>query len=222
MEPVRARELDKETLARLYLREKLSLRAIAKMYDVSYFCVQYRCRQYGIRTRPKTSKKIHIDKAILQRLCIKEDKSSKEIAELLSCSFVTVLERCKEYGIPLKGQRLQRITKHQLQKLYVSERKSTREVARVLGCSSETVRTRCKQFGIPLRKAARDGLNIDRATLKRLYRIEDRNMTEIAAMCGCSVATISNKLKKLGLTKVNNKSTLEKVKNMEQTSRKRS
>ena len=207
MEPVRARELDKETLSRLYLKEKWSLRAIAKMYDVSYFCVQYRCKQYGIRTRPKTSKRIHIDKAILQRLCSKEGKSSKEIAELLSCSFVTVRERCKEYGIPLRGQQLKRITKHQLQQLYVSERKSTRAVAKVLGCSSETVRSRCKQFGIPLRKPARDGLKIDRETLKRLYLIEDRNMTQIAAICRCSVATISNRLKKLGLTKANKKST---------------
>ena len=205
MEPVRARELDKETLSRLYLKEKLSLRAIAKMYDVSYFCVQYRCKQYGVRTRPKTSKRIHIDKAILQSLCIKEEKSLKEIAELLSCSFVTVRERCKEYGIPLKGQQLEKITKHQLQKLYVTEKKSTREVAKVLGCSSETVRMRCKQLGIALRKAARDGLNLDKATLKRLYLVEDRNMTDIAAIFGCSVATISNTLKKNGLTKVNKK-----------------
>ena len=213
MEPVRARELDKETLSRLYLEEKWSLRAIAKRYDVSYFCVQYRCKQYGIRTRPKTSKRIHLDKAILQRLCMKEGKSSKEIAELLSCSFVTVRERCKEYGIPLKGQQLKEITKHQLHKLYVTERKSIREVANVLGCSSETVRTRCKQFGIPLRKAARYRLTIDKATLKRLYLIEGRNMTDIAAIYGCSVATISNKLKKFGLTKVNKKkSTLHKVK----------
>jgi transposase len=205
MEPITARKLDKETLARLYVKEKLSLRAIAKMYDVSYFCVQYRCKQYGIKARPKTSKRIHLDKAILQKLCIKEGKSSKEVAELLSCSFVTVRERCKEYGIQLKGQQLKQITKDQLQKLYVAEKKSTREVAKVLGCSSETVRMRCKQFGIPLRKAARDGLKIDNTVLKRLYLREGRNMTEIAAKYGCSVATISNRLKKLGLTKVRKK-----------------
>ena len=222
MEPLIAAELDKETLSRLYLKEKLSLRAIAKMYDVSYFCVQYRCKQYGIKARPKTSKRIHIDKAILQRLCIKEGKSSKEVAELLSCSFVTVRERCREYGIPLKGQQLKRITKDQLQNLYVTDRKSTREVAKVLGCSSETVRTRCKQLGIPLRKAARDGLKIDHADLKRLYLLEGRNMTDIANKWGCSVATISNRLKKLGLTKSSKKSALHKVTNTKQALRKRS
>lgn len=46
-------------------------------------------------------------------------------------------------------------------------------------------------------------------------------MTDIAAICGCSVATISNKLKKLGLAKVNKKATLPKVINMKQASRKR-
>jgi transposase len=201
MEPIIAAELDKETLSRLYVKEKLSLRAIAKMYDVSYFCVQYRCKQYGIKARPKTSKRIHIDKAILERLCIEEGKSSKEVAELLSCSFVTVRERCREHGVPLKGQQLKRITKHQLQKLYVTEKKSTREVAKVLGCSSETVRTRCRKFGIPLRKAARGGLKIDETSLKRLYLVEGRKMTDIAAKLGCSVATISNRLKEIGLTK---------------------
>ena len=205
MEPITARKLDKETLAKLYVKEKLSLRAIAKMYGVSYFCVQYRCKQFGIKARPKTSKRIHLDKAILQKLCVEEGKSSKEVAELLSCSFVTVRERCREYGIQLKGQQFKKITKHQLQKLYVAERKSTREIAKVLGCSSETVRTRCKQFGIPLRKAARDGLKIDNTALKRLYLLEDRNMTDIAVQYGCSVATISNRLKKLGLTKVRGK-----------------
>jgi hypothetical protein len=53
MEPISARELDQETLSRLYVKEKLSLRAIAKIYNVSYFCVQYRCKQFGIKTRAK-------------------------------------------------------------------------------------------------------------------------------------------------------------------------
>jgi DNA-binding CsgD family transcriptional regulator len=184
----------------------MSLRAISRMYNVSYFCVQYRCRQFGIKTRPKTSKRIHIDKAILQRLCIKEGKSSQEVAEVLSCSSVTIRERCKEYGVPLKGQQLGRITKEHLQKLYTTEGKSTREVAKVLGCSPETVRMRCKQFGIPMRKPSRDGLKLDKALLARLYLKENKSMTDIATICGCSIATISNRLKGFGLTKAGKKS----------------
>jgi len=130
---------------------------------------------------------------------------------LLSCSSVTVRERCKEYGIPLKAQQLARITKDQLQKRYVSEGKSTREVAKMLGCSPETVRMRCKQFGIPMRKPSRDGLKIDKSVLKKLYLTENKSMTDIAAICGCSIATISNRLKGFGLTKTNKKKIPRKI-----------
>lgn len=222
MEPTIATGLDKETLSRLYVKEKMSLRAIARMYGVSYFCVQYRCRQYGIQTRPRTSKRIHLDKAILQRLCVKEGKSSKDVAALLSCSSVTVRERCKEFGVPLKGQQLARITKEQLQKLYVTQGKSTREVAKVLGCSPETVRMRCKQFGIPMRKPSRNGLKLDKSILKKLYLEENKSMTDIATICGCSIATISNKLKEFGLTKASKKSTLHKITHIKPASKKRS
>ena len=40
------KELDKQTLTRLYLEEKFSLRAIAKMYGRSYFCMRYRRKHY--------------------------------------------------------------------------------------------------------------------------------------------------------------------------------
>ena len=222
MEPIIATGLDKETLTRLYVKEKMSLRAIARMYGVSYFCVQYRCRQYGIKPRPRTSKRIHLDKAVLQRLCVKEGKSSKEVAAVLSCSSVTVRERCKEFGIPLKAQQLARITKDKLQKCYVSEGKSTREVAKVLGCSPETVRMRCKQFGIPMRKPSRDGLKIDKSVLKRLYLTEDKSMTDIAGICGCSIATISNRLKGFGLTKAKKKNTSHKSTTIKHASKKKS
>ena len=91
-------ELDKKTLARLYVEEKLSLRTIAKMYDRSYIYVQYRIHKYGIKT--SSGRKRWISKSMLQNLYVEEGKSSNEIAEILSCSYTTVLKRCKEYGIP--------------------------------------------------------------------------------------------------------------------------
>ena len=147
------RKLDKKTFRQLYLKEYMSLREIASMCGISYSSVRQRSIKYGISLRPKTWRKINLKltKLVLQRLYVREDKSSQKIAELFSCSSVTVLSKCKEYRIPIKNGGLQGITKERLEKLYHKEGKTTREVAKILDCSFETVRKKCKQFGIPLR-----------------------------------------------------------------------
>ena len=66
-------------------------------------------------------------------------QSFKEVAEILSCSSSTVVNRCKEYGIQLKTQRMKAISKPLLQRLYVKEGQTTREIGNVLGCSFELV-----------------------------------------------------------------------------------
>ena len=146
---------NKETLERLYLKEKKTTREIGKMFGCSYNTVNYWCRKYGIKLRPQTCQRVHLDKSTLERLCVKEERPLKEVAEILSCYYVTVRKRCKEYGMPLKGQRIKGVTKALLKKLYVQEGKSSREVAKILGCWSTTALYRCRQYGIPLKKLGR-------------------------------------------------------------------
>jgi transposase len=168
--------LDRNTLKRLYLKEKRSLHEIARMFGCSYFCVHYRSMKYGIKLRPKT-------------------------ADMLSCSNATVLKRCREYGIPLKGQRVEGITKAQLKKLYVKEGKTIRAIAKDIGCSGELIRRRCKQFGISLRNPGTKKLQIDEFTLRRLYVKEGMSMTSIAERFACSVSSIYQRIKLFGLKK---------------------
>jgi transposase len=130
---------------------------------------------------------------------VKEGKSSQKIAELFSCSYVTVLSKCKEYGIPIKNKRIQGITKEMLEKLYVKEGKTIREIAKILDCSFETVRIKCKQLGIPLRNPGNEKVEIDEATLKRLYLKEGKNRDEIAKIFGCSSSAIFQWVKRFGL-----------------------
>ena len=194
--------LDRDTLKRLYLKEKRSLHEIARMFGCSYFCVHYRSTKYGIKLRPKTwRRKIHLDKTVLKRLCVKEGQSSKKIAEMMSCSHATVLKRCREYGIPLKGQRVEGITKRQLKKLYVTEGKTIRAIAKDIGCSGELIRRRCKEFGIPLRNPGTKKLAIDAFTLRRLYVKEGMSMTAIAKLFACSVSSIYQRITLFGLKK---------------------
>ncbi len=196
------KELDKETLTRLYIKEKRSLRAIAKMYGLSPTTVRYRSIKYGIKLRENIGlKRVALKKSVLKKLYVKEGRSSKEVAEMLSCSPATVLKRCKEYNIPLKCQKVEGLSKALLQKMYVKEGKTLREIAKIQGCSFEPVRRRCKQFGIPLRNPGSKKVKLDKSTLRRLYVKEGKSMAEIAKAFNCVGSTVSQKVKQFGLNK---------------------
>jgi DNA-binding CsgD family transcriptional regulator len=195
------KELDKKTLRRLYITEKRSIRDIAKMYGCSYFAIRYRCIKYGIKLRPVSSWRIRIDKSVLKRLYAKDNKSSKEIADILSCSSATILKRFKEYSIPLRNQRIKGITKPLLKKFYLKEGKTIREIAEIMGCSGEVIRKRCKQFDIPLRNPGTKKIHMNESTLRKLYVKEGNNLTEIAKILNCSTSVIFQRVKRLGLKK---------------------
>jgi len=194
------KSLDKETLTRLYLKEKRSTRDIAHMAGCSPTKVRYRCIKYGIELRANTwNRKINIKKSVLLKLYVKENKSLREVAEILSCSSETVIKRCKEHAIPLRSQRIEGLTKPLLQQCYLKEGKTTREIAKDLGCSANLIRLKCKKFGIPLRNPGTKKIEIDESRLRRLYLKEGKCMYEIAETVNCSPGVISRRIEKLGL-----------------------
>ena len=196
------RELDKATLQRLYLKEKKSVRDIAKISRCSPTKVRYRCIKYGIKLRVSTwNRRINLKKSDLVKLYVKEGKSPKEVAEILSCSSMTVIKRCKEYGIPLRSQKIEGITKPLLHKLYIKEGKTTREIAKKLGCSSNLVRISCHEFGIPLRNPGPKKIQINELVLKKLFVKEGKSIAEIAKTFSCSYGIILHRIKRLGLKK---------------------
>jgi DNA-binding CsgD family transcriptional regulator len=135
------------------------------------------------------------------RLYVKENKSLREVAKILSCSSATVVKRCKEHGIPLRDQKIEGITKPLLQKLYVKEGKTTRDIAKIMGCSANPIRVKCKAFGIPLRNPGTKRVQIDKSTLRKLYVKEGKYMHEIAKIFNCSTSLIFQRVKRLGLKK---------------------
>ena len=85
--------LNRETLKRLYVTEKKSTPEIAKIFGCSHRTIQIRCKEYGIKLRPASRRIIGLNKLVLHRLCIKEGKTSKEVTEMFSCSYPTVLRK---------------------------------------------------------------------------------------------------------------------------------
>lgn len=192
-------ELNKETLIRLYIREKRPLRDIAEMVGRSYTFVRHKCINYRIKLRPKNYKIIKFKKAVLLRLYVQEDKPPREIAKIFSCTPVTVRKRFRQYGIPLKDNRIKGLNKAQLQKLYVNEGKSIHEVAKIIGCSHETVRKRCMHHGIKLRPIGSRIMGVDKSVLQKLYVKEGKSLSEIAEMFSCSPPTVRSRFREYGI-----------------------
>jgi transposase len=144
--------LNREKLEKWYITEQKSIYGLAKMLDCSATSLLIQCKKYGIKIRPGVKEVKGLSKVTLQRLYIEEDKSTDKIAEIFSCSVVTVRNKCRKYGIKLRGSRwIRGLNKSLLQRLYVKEGKSLREIAKIVGCSREVVRKRCKHYGIKLR-----------------------------------------------------------------------
>ena len=188
--------LNKETLKRLYITEQKSLREIANMFGRSYTFAHHRCRKYKVKLRPSRIRIKGLNKPVLRKLRFKEGKSFNKIAEMFSCSHMTVRDRCREYDIALKKK--DRLSRKVLQQLYVKNGKTIREIAEILGCSREKVRLGCKQFGIPLRNPGSEKREINEATLRRLYAKEKKSINEIARILGCAAGTISKRVKQFG------------------------
>ncbi|KPJ56039.1 MAG: hypothetical protein AMJ42_05835 [Deltaproteobacteria bacterium DG_8] len=193
--------LNKETLKRLYIKEQKTTIEIAKMFGCSPFAILYRCKRNRIKLRPRGWRIKELDKSVLRRLYVKEGKSSKIIAEMFSCSPDTVLNRFREYGIPLRDRSIKRLTKALLQRLYVKEGKTVREIAKIVGSSREVVRRKCKQFGIPLRNPGSKKIEIDKSALRRLYVKEGKSIKKIAKIFNCSISPISKRVMLFGLKK---------------------
>lgn len=192
--------LNKEILERLYVKEGKPAYAIAKMFGFTTMTVWARCKKYGIKTRPRGGRIIKIKKSVLKKLYIKESKSLKEVAELLSCSPSTVVNRCRQYGIEIRGiKRVKGLEKSILQKLYVEEKKSTTEIARMYGCSCKTVKMRCREYGIKLRSKSRAIKRLNKSALQRLYVREKKSINEIARMFSLHPYTVRMKCNQYGI-----------------------
>jgi len=91
-----------------------------------------------------------LDKKTLERLYLKEGKSSYIIAEILGFSDSTIRSWCKQFGIPLRppGSKRVDIDEQTLRRLYVEEGKSMPEIAKLYGCAVSTIYFKAKKIGL--------------------------------------------------------------------------
>lgn len=189
------KELDKKTLTSLYIKEQKTLSEIAKTFGCSPGTVLYRCKKYGIATKPVPPRQfVALNKEVLYKLYVKEQKSTNEIAKMFSCTPTTVQNKCRKYKIKLRPRtkEIKGLNKPTLQKLYVQEGKSMKEIAEMFSCSPYTVKDRFRKYGI-----ARNELS--REVLQQLYVKDGKTIREIAEILNCSRETVRRRCKQFGI-----------------------
>lgn len=107
-------------------------------------------------------RRIGISKEELCNLYIKERLSSITIGKILGCDFTTVLNRLREFKIPVrtlseshKGQvpwnRRIDISEERLYDLYIKKGLSSVKIGQIFNCDFATILSRLQEFGIPVR-----------------------------------------------------------------------
>lgn len=102
-----------DELRKKYLDEGKSEVDIAKEYGCSKNTIGRRRAECSIPTRRGSSavqikRRVQIDRAILERLYVTEEKSEKEIGAIVNHDPRTILRRLQDHSIPLREQRTQR------------------------------------------------------------------------------------------------------------------
>lgn len=92
-------KISKDRLKGLYERQGLSIRKLAKIYACGATTIQRELHKYNLCVRPSMSVKLNIPKNRIRFLYEKQRKTATQLAKIYSCSFKTILNRFKEYGI---------------------------------------------------------------------------------------------------------------------------
>ena len=142
--------IPKHTLLKLYGRDKLSTRAIAKSLKCGQGVILKRLKDHKIRIR-HPNKEIKITNQELEELYIKRKLSTYKIAAMYGCDNKTVFRKLRMYGIETRPKIVINIPKSQLNYLYHKKKWPLSKIAKKFSCDTVTVFDRMKRYRIPSR-----------------------------------------------------------------------
>ena len=132
-------------------------------------------------------KELNLDE--IKRLYIEENKTLREIAQLMNCGYGTIQKRIKEMG--LSRDRFKNTSssieelREKIKHLYVDEKLSSNEIGKILGKNGNTIRYHLNQMGIELRPVKK----INQDKFEELWS-EGKTDKEIAEYFGVEETTI--------------------------------
>jgi len=183
----RKKDIDCKLLQDLYIVQKLTTREIADKLNIHYATVHAHMKKCGIKGRTRkecidvatkrgrkivggkgeachsygVSKldEISFTKDDLEFWYIKEEWSSKQIAEKYDVSPTMILNYLRKYGIRVRTvkevgfQRQFKVSKKVLHELYIEQEKPLVEIAKMFEATHHTVKNLLKEYEIPIRTA---------------------------------------------------------------------
>lgn len=146
--------ITKKTLVNLYLKEKLSMVKIAKIFGCDPGTIQRKLRKYKIKSRTlsEAAKKFLITKKELKNLYYQEKLSTEKIGKLFHCNHVTILNKMKFYKLKIRTKLGLRkpvvISERALIYLYKKRKFSQKQIAKKYKCSRGAIEKLMKKYKI--------------------------------------------------------------------------
>ena len=210
--------LPENRLRHLYLDRGLTPEEIAGQYGCSAGTVRYHLKRYGIPLRSPAdvaqARAIHIPKATLEELYVRQGLSGRDVARRLGCDKSVVYRELARHGIPQHSRetmsRILRakvalrdgIAEETLRRLYEEEQLSVNQVAERLGVSPNTVIRRMDELGIKRRSRSEAGriakadirVDIPEDELRSLYQDQGLSIEVIAERFNVSPSLIKRRM----------------------------
>ncbi len=185
-----------EELRRLYVDKRLTVKAIAELFDVSRQRIHQRLKVGNIKRSKKS-----IDRAKLEKLYIEARLPARQIGKKLGLSTSFIRSELIRHKITLHSLKRFSFDRDSLYELYVTNGLLMREIAKKLGCSESTVGHELIRHGIKERHptAARRPPRFTREHLITLYKDKRLKPGQIAENAGCDQATVRYWLNKYGI-----------------------
>lgn len=212
----RYKDIPREELSRLFVKERLSIKELAQYYGVH----EYTIANIIFKARKKNPEMFPYIRDCLVRhnpdieqikdLYINKNKSAGQIAIRLGVETKTVnywirLERQKNpNSFPKKAKEYTRPSAEELSELYIVKNMTNREVSEYYNISLDKANVwlnyaRQKHPELFPYKDVRFSRNPGRETLHRLYIIEDKSVNEIAEIYAVTPTTVRSWLHKAGI-----------------------
>ncbi len=144
------------------------------------------------------SLRIGISKTVLQNLYISRGFSSGQIAKRYRCEKTAILNRLREYYIPLRHPKSPlNPNRKVLHDLYIDQNLSPYKIAEQLNCNPSTIRNWLKTYEFPIRK--KKLITVSKARLSYLYYDKKMSLSGIGHRLGYTPSGIFGAFKKLRL-----------------------
>ena len=155
-------DIDTELVIDMYVNQGMSIRKIAKIFDVNFQTIANRLKEKNITikssaqaTREIQERQVDIEKMV--DMYVNQRISSREIGEKLNIHRTTVCDKLKQLGVKIRAKGQARTIEVDIEKMvdmYVNQKMGSPEIGEIMGVSGRTIVSKLKALGIPRRSTS--------------------------------------------------------------------